>query len=66
MCIYLEGVYRQEQGVTTIFLADNTLKKNLMYVKAISTFHIDDVCCSFNNLGFSKVHFNHTFDSEIK
>jgi len=64
--IRLENVYRWEEGVTTILLADNNFKKNLVYVKAISTFHIDDVCCSFNNLGFSNVYFNHTFDPEVK
>lgn len=65
MYIHLVNVYRWEEGVTTVFLADNTLKKILMYRKAISAFHSDDVCCSFNNLGFSNVYFNHAFDPEI-
>lgn len=37
-----------------------------MYVKDISTFHIDDACCGFNNLGFSNMYFNHAFDPEVK
>lgn len=56
---------RQEKGVATIFLADNTFKKKVE-VKAISTFHIDDVCCSFNNPGFSNVHFNRAVNPVIK
>lgn len=35
-------------------------------MKATSTFQIDDVCCSFNNLELSAVNFNRAFDPEIK
>lgn len=36
-----------------------------MHVEAMSAFHIDDVCCSFNKLWFSGVCFNRAFDPDI-